>query len=189
MPLGVTADAVLDGTIRSRDFNARVPLQRTHTVGTRHRTAHRTHLIPGLVLQLPFHSKTQPKKKKERRSVHHTPNNACGVAGPSDNTSPPVFSAALDILEGDAGLVLYTDFLMLDMRWACLFDTSPPPLYKLLPCPSYSRRRDRNNCVRNFDYVQDVVQPHKTWVCRHVCQLHGAMDTFVSLCPLQPSWL
>ena len=26
----------------------------------------------------------------------------------------------------------------------------PPPLYKLRPCPSYSRRRDRNNCVRNL---------------------------------------
>ena len=25
----------------------------------------------------------------------------------------------------------------------------PPPLYKLRPCPSYSRRRDRNNFVRN----------------------------------------
>ena len=65
----------------------------------------------------------------------------------------------------------------------------PPPLYKLRPCPSHSRRRDCNNCVRNFNYVQDVVRPHKTWVCRHVCQLHGAMDTFVSLCPLQPTWL
>ena len=53
----------------------------------------------------------------------------------------------------------------------------PPPLYKLRPCPSYSRRRDRNNCVRNFNYVRNVVRPHKTWVCRHICQLHGAMDT------------
>ena len=26
----------------------------------------------------------------------------------------------------------------------------PPPLYKLRPCPSYSRRRDRINCVRNL---------------------------------------
>ena len=26
----------------------------------------------------------------------------------------------------------------------------PPPLYKLRPCPSYSRRRDRNNFVRNL---------------------------------------
>ena len=26
----------------------------------------------------------------------------------------------------------------------------PPPLYKPRPCPSYSRRRDRNNCVRNL---------------------------------------
>ena len=26
----------------------------------------------------------------------------------------------------------------------------PPPLYKLRPCPSYRRRRDRNNCVRNL---------------------------------------
>ena len=67
--------------------------------------------------------------------------------------------------------------------------TPPPPLCKLRPCPSYSRRRDHNNCVRNFNYVQDVVWPHKTWVCRHVSQLHGAMDTFVSLCPLQPTWL
>ena len=53
---------------------------------------------------------------------------------------------------------------------------TPPPLYKLRPCPSYSRRRDRNNCVRNFNYVRNVVRPHKTWVCRHICQLHGAMD-------------
>ena len=67
-------------------------------------------------------------------------------------------------------------------------EVPPPPLYKLRPCPSYSRRRDRNNCV-HFNCVQDVVWPHKTWVCCHVCQLHGAMDTFVSLCPLQPTWL
>ena len=26
----------------------------------------------------------------------------------------------------------------------------PPPLYKPRPCPSYSRRRDRNNCVHNL---------------------------------------
>ena len=68
--------------------------------------------------------------------------------------------------------------------------TPPPP-----PCISYalvqaSRRRDPNNCVRNFNYLRDVVRPHKTWVCRHVCQLHGAMNTFVvSLCLLQPTWL
>ena len=55
--------------------------------------------------------------------------------------------------------------------------TPPPPLYKLRPCPSYSRRRDRNNCVRNFNYVRNVVRPQKTWVCRHICQIHGAMDT------------
>ena len=49
---------------------------------------------------------------------------------------------------------------------------------KLRPCPSYSRRRDRNNCVRNFNCVRNVVRPHKTWwVCHHICQLHGAMDT------------
>ena len=53
----------------------------------------------------------------------------------------------------------------------------PPPLYKLRPCPSYSRRRDRNNCVRTFHCVQNVVRPHETWVCRHICQLHGAMNT------------
>ena len=44
---------------------------------------------------------------------------------------------------------------------------TPPPLYKLRPCPSYSRRRDRNNCVRNFNCVQNVVRPHETWVCSH----------------------
>ena len=43
----------------------------------------------------------------------------------------------------------------------------PPPLYKLRPCPSYSRRRDGNNWVRNFNCVQDVVRPHETWVCSH----------------------
>ena len=53
----------------------------------------------------------------------------------------------------------------------------PPPLYKLRPCPSYSRRRDCNNCVRNFNCVRNVVRPDETWVCRHICQLHGAMDT------------
>ena len=40
----------------------------------------------------------------------------------------------------------------------------PPPLYKLRPCPSYSRRRDCNNCVRNFNCVRYVVRPQKTWV-------------------------
>ena len=40
----------------------------------------------------------------------------------------------------------------------------PPPLYKLRPCPSYSRRRDRINLGPNFDSVPNVVQPHKTWV-------------------------
>ena len=39
----------------------------------------------------------------------------------------------------------------------------PPPLYKLRPCPSYSRRRDRINLVPNFNSVPNVVQPHKTW--------------------------
>ena len=38
--------------------------------------------------------------------------------------------------------------------------TPPPPLYKLRPCPSYSRRTDRPN----FNSVPYVVQPHKTWV-------------------------
>ena len=42
--------------------------------------------------------------------------------------------------------------------------TPPPPLYKLRPCPSYSRRRDRINLVPNFNSVPNVVQPHKTWV-------------------------
>ena len=56
-------------------------------------------------------------------------------------------------------------------------DYPPPPLYKLRPCPSYSRRRDHNNCVRNFNCVRNVVRPHETWVCCHICQLHGAMDT------------
>ena len=40
----------------------------------------------------------------------------------------------------------------------------PSPLYKLRPCPSYSRRRDRINLVPNFNSVPNVVQPHKTWV-------------------------
>ena len=40
----------------------------------------------------------------------------------------------------------------------------PPPLYKLRPCPSYSRRRDRINLGPNFNSVPTVVQPHKTWV-------------------------
>ena len=40
----------------------------------------------------------------------------------------------------------------------------PPPLYKLRPCPSYSRRRDCINLGPNFNSVPNVVQPHKTWV-------------------------
>ena len=40
----------------------------------------------------------------------------------------------------------------------------PPPLSKLRPCPSYSRRRDRINLVPNFNSVPNLVQPHKTWV-------------------------
>ena len=42
--------------------------------------------------------------------------------------------------------------------------TTTTPLYKLRPCPSYSRRRDRINLVPNFNSVPNVVQPHKTWV-------------------------
>ena len=42
--------------------------------------------------------------------------------------------------------------------------TPPPPLSKLRPCPSYSRRRDRINLVPNFNSVPNLVQPHKTWV-------------------------
>ena len=41
---------------------------------------------------------------------------------------------------------------------------TPPPLYKLRPCPSYSRRRDRIDLVPNFNSGPNVVQPHKTWV-------------------------
>ena len=40
----------------------------------------------------------------------------------------------------------------------------PPPLSKLRPCLSYSRRRDRINLVPNFNSVPNLVQPHKTWV-------------------------
>ena len=61
----------------------------------------------------------------------------------------------------------------------------PPPLYKLRPCPSYSRRRDRNNGVRNFNCARNVVRPHKTWVCRHICQLHGAMGGALSAVRVQ----
>ena len=43
-------------------------------------------------------------------------------------------------------------------------NSTPPPLYKLRPCPSYSRRRDRMNLVPNFNSVPNLVQPHKTWV-------------------------
>ena len=39
----------------------------------------------------------------------------------------------------------------------------PPPLYKLRPCPSYSRRRDRVNLVPNFNSVPNVVQPRGVW--------------------------
>ena len=42
--------------------------------------------------------------------------------------------------------------------------TPPPPLCKLRPCPSYSKRRDRINLGPNFNSVPNVVQPHKTWV-------------------------
>ena len=59
-------------------------------------------------------------------------------------------------------------------HWTCKFDLTsefirlememgpPPPLYKLRPCPSYSR--DRINLGPNFNLVPNVVQPHKTWV-------------------------
>ena len=46
----------------------------------------------------------------------------------------------------------------------CLWQNSsqiqspPPPLYKLRPCPSYSRRRDRINLGPNFNSVPNVVQ-------------------------------
>ena len=43
-------------------------------------------------------------------------------------------------------------------------EVPPPPLYKLRPCPSYSRRRDRINLGPTFNSVPNVVQPHKTWV-------------------------
>ena len=43
-------------------------------------------------------------------------------------------------------------------------EVPPPPLYKLRPCPSYSRRRDRINLGPNFNSVPNVVQTHKTWV-------------------------
>ena len=33
----------------------------------------------------------------------------------------------------------------------------PPPLYKLRPCPSYSRRRDRISLVPNFNSAPNVV--------------------------------
>ena len=63
----------------------------------------------------------------------------------------------------------------------------PPPLSKLRPCPSYSRRRDRIKLVPNFNSVPNVVQPHKTWVSQ-ICQSHRVMDTFVvSVCPLEPT--
>ena len=32
----------------------------------------------------------------------------------------------------------------------CTLVVPPPPLYKPRPCPSYSRRRDRHNLVRNL---------------------------------------
>ena len=50
--------------------------------------------------------------------------------------------------------------------WSALLTCLRPLLYQLHPCPSYSRCRDRNNCVRNFNYVRNVVRSHKTWVCR-----------------------
>ena len=38
-------------------------------------------------------------------------------------------------------------------------------------------------CKHLHTYVRNVVRPHKTWVCCHICQLHRVMDTFVvSLC-------
>ena len=40
----------------------------------------------------------------------------------------------------------------------------PPPPYKLHPCPSSCRCRDRINLGPNFNSVPNVVQPHKTWV-------------------------
>jgi len=47
----------------------------------------------------------------------------------------------------------------------CQFITyPPPPLYKLRPCPSYSRRRDHIALGPNFITVPNTVQPQKAWV-------------------------
>ena len=48
--------------------------------------------------------------------------------------------------------------------FVCFLIRSHPPLYKLRPCPSYSRHRDRINLGPDFNSVPNVVQPHKAWV-------------------------
>ena len=57
---------------------------------------------------------------------------------------------------------------------------TPPPLYKLRPCPSYSRRRDRNNFVRNL--ITYEMQ------CGHI--RHGFAVTFtnVTAAHVAPCW-
>ena len=60
------------------------------------------------------------------------------------------------------GRLMNTPFM--SWRVASRRSYPPPPLYKLRPCPSYSRRRDRINLGPNFNSVPNVVQPHKTWV-------------------------
>ena len=68
-------------------------------------------------------------------------------------------SQATEHQEWVASCGVWTEITMLESRSDCVVQgncaledigVTPPPLYKPCPCPSYSRRRDRNSCVRNL---------------------------------------
>ena len=90
-----------------------------------------------------------------------------GVTTRAQGSVPAGFCGArqlsLFLLRGLGGVLAYrarAGHLFLTIPHLCLFlppltkqsgvSSPPPPLYKLRPCPSYSRRRDCNNFVRNL---------------------------------------
>ena len=84
---------------------------------------------------------------------------ACGLAGQS--LSPCIdVPLRLEVLAHNTQPTGRCDVVKFDR----LYIPPPPHLYKLRPCPSYSRRRDCINLGPNFNSVPNVVQPHKTWV-------------------------
>ena len=72
--------------------------------------------------------------------------------------------AWLGLGRGARAWVVHGHWWCMGMSGVC---TPPPPLYKLRPCPSYSRLRDRINLVPNFNSVPNVVQPRGVWGMAH----------------------